>query len=351
MIIHLLCNDGSPIGVTPNYIEGRGVGGAELAMMRLMETFAQRGHSVTVYNDPQPPGDYAGVIYSPISAYDNRTPRDVLIIFRSPNDRYNPVHMPPEVRKIWWSTDQYTVGDFRALAAMVDYVVTISPYHTNYHRRRYEIPMRKMGHIDIGIKVEEYHRPEITKIPNRMIFCSIPDRGLTILHAAWPLIKREVKDARLFITGDYTLWGSASAGNQHHRLMWASHDDIDFLGKVPRSRLVELQLQSMIMSYPCIYEELFCISAAECQVAGAYPVTSGYGALPTTNEFGSVIVGDPKSPAFVEKFAGRITSLLVNEIKYLEQRQSIMRNAAQNRFSLDVVAERWEELFENGRLS
>ena len=39
--IDLLCNDGSPIGVTPLNIYGRGVGGAELSMMTLMEIFCE----------------------------------------------------------------------------------------------------------------------------------------------------------------------------------------------------------------------------------------------------------------------------------------------------------------------
>ena len=349
MILDLLCNDGSPIGVIPADIEGRGVGGAELAMMSLCSTLARRGHTVRVYNDPTQPGEHDGVFYLPLAAYENRLPRDAIIIYRSPNKRYDPRHMAPKVKKVWWSTDQYTIGDFRALAYLVDYVVTISDYHTKYHRDRYGIGAEKIGHIDLGVRVGEYQRAPVDRVQNSLLFCSIPDRGLRVLHAAWPLIQTVVPDATLTITSDYRLWG-VDARNAEHRLMWAEHRGVSFLGKVARSQLVQIQMASEIMSYPCTYEELFCISAAECQVAGALPVTSGAGALPTTNEWGILILGEPTEPDFVKRFVERITSLLTKERDYLEKRRETMRLLAARRFDWDVIAARWEKVLTEGRL-
>lgn len=347
-MIDLLCNDGSPIGVTPNDIEGRGVGGAELAMMTLMEVFAGRGHKVRVFNDPKRPGNYNGVQYLKLSAYEDRIPRDALIIFRSPNQRYHRAQMPPKVAKIWWSTDQFTVGNFAELAEQVDFCVTISPFHSNYHRTRYKIEAEKIGHIDLGVRSWEYDG-EVDKIAGRLIFCSIPDRGLPVLYAAWPLIKRGAPHASLVITSDYTLWG-VTANNQQHRLQWAGSDGVNFRGKVPRSELVRLQQQAEIMAYPSLYEELFCISAAECQVAGAMPITSPTGALISTNEFGVVVNGNPKMPSWIENFSSRIVSLLTNEHEYLVQRQAAMVRGARSRFDWQSIADRWEALFEQGRL-
>lgn len=349
LVIDLLCNDGSPIGVIPPDIEGRGVGGAELSMMTLMEVFVERGHKVRVFNDPKRPGDYKGVQYLSLQAYEDRIPRDVLIVFRSPNKRYNRGQMPPEVRKIWWSTDQFTIGDFSKFAEKVDFCITISPFHTNYHLKNYDISEKKIGHIDLGVRTWEYDN-EIAKIPGRLIFCSIPDRGLPVLHAAWPLIKRDAPHASLVITSDYTLWG-APANNQQHRLSWARvGKGVMFRGKVARSELVKLQRQAEIMAYPSLYEELFCISAAECQVAGAMPVTSETGALVTTNEFGIIVPGNPKTPSWVENFASRIVSLLTSEHDYLEQRQVAMMRTAQARFDWQKIAERWEGLFRDGKI-
>ena len=342
--IDLLCNDGSPIGIIPQDIEGRGVGGAELSMLTLMDVFAKRGHDVTVFNNPRIPGKYGGVVFANLAEYNNRLPKDVVIIFRSPNKRYDQTQMPKTVRKLWWSTDQFTVGSFSALAQTVDDVITISEHHTAFFTSKYGIDPKKITHIDLGVRVNEYDQ-DIEKIKGRLIFCSIPDRGLPILHAAWALIKRDAPHASVVITSDYTLWG-VGANNSQHRLQWAGKDDVHFRGKVPRSQLVKLQLQADIMAYPSVYEELFCISAAECQVAGALPVTSVSGALPTTNEFGITIPGNPKTATWVSAFSSQIVSLLMQEEDYLQQRQYTMMRAARQRFDWEKIADRWEEIFE-----
>lgn len=348
MKIDLICNDGSPIGVTPKLIYGRGVGGAELSMMTLMEVLASRGHEVAVYNDPAGAGEYEGVNYLPLSSFDVGKPRDGLIIYRSPNIRYNPRYRG-QFSTIWWSTDQYTVGDFRALAASVDFSVTISPYHTEHHIRRYKVPRDKIGHIDLGVRLSDYSE-EVEKVRDRMIFCSIPDRGLELLLNAWPRIRERVADASLVITSDYTLWGAPNPANHQWRLRWARQEGVQFLGAIPRHDLIKHQQMAEIQSYPCIYEELFCISAAECAVAGALPVTSGAGALVTTNEFGIIVPGEPNTSAFVANFVDRITSLLTHERQYMEKTARTMKAGAAMRFDWNVIAEKWEHLIEEGKL-
>lgn len=347
MKIDLICNDGSPIGVTPPDIEGRGVGGAELAMVSLMRTFADRGHEATIYNDPRRHVEYDGVLYKNRSTFNPRQPRDVLIVFRSPNPLL--IGAIASKLKVWWSTDQYTIGSFRSLSELVDFCVTISPYHTAYHLANYGISKDKIGHIDLGVRLDDYDQ-NVAKIENRLIYCSIPDRGLAILHAAWPLIKREVPSASLTITSDYTLWG-VSANDSRHRLNWAGMDGVQYRGKVSRKELVKLQLQAEIMSYPCTYEELFCVSAAECQVAGAFPVTTMAGALPTTNEFGICVPGDLTNPMTLQSnFVDRIISLLRDERGYLEEARKSMAVSAKLRFDWNLIAEKWEHLFEEGVL-
>ncbi len=347
MKIHLIANDGSPIGVTPPIIHERGVGGAELAMMTLMEVFADRGHEVTVYNDPTTAGDYSGVFYRPLAEFITEHERDVLIVFRSPNNRINHDRIPKTQKVIWWSTDQITVGDFSALAAKVNHVVTISPFHTDYFANHYSIPDEKMHRIDLGVRTWEY-KEDIAKVPNRLIMCSIPDRGLQQLLVMWPKILAEVPDASLVITSDYRLWGAPGAGNSQHRLMWIEQASVDFLGCISREELVKEQMKAEIMSYPCTYDELFCISAAECQVAGAIPVTTEKGALVTTNEYGVVLPGDPTNANFVNLYVEQIVNLLQDRDTLFE-RQTQMKKAAFRRFSYrDRIVQKWEELFLKG---
>jgi len=349
MKIDLLCNDGSPIGVAPPDIKMRGVGGAELAMITLMQTFAERGHSVRVFNNPVSPGVYSGVRYINLDEFNPRQSRDILIIYRSPNARATP--MLADIRSIWWSMDQYTVGSYTELANKVNYCVTISPYHTHYHIKNWNIDPAKIGHIDLGVRISDYNeRSDVQRVHGRMIYCSVPDRGLNILHAAWPLIVRDYPSATLAITSDYRLWGSGSAGNTQYRLDWAGLKGVTFYGKVSRDDLIRLQLEAEIHAYPCTYEELFCISAAECQVSGAIPITTNAGALRTTNEFGFIIPGDPRQPNYVKEFAQRCINLIGVERTFMETRRNFMMVAARNRFDWNKIAEKWEILFDEGAL-
>lgn len=347
MKIDLLANDGSPLKVIPDDIYGRGVGGAELAMLSLTETLAARGHTVRVFNDPSVAGVHRGVEFLPLAAYENRVARDALIIFRSPNPRVR-FEDHSWQRLIWWSTDQYTVGSFAELGARVDTIVGISKFHADHLVKTYGIERPKINIFDLGVRFGDYVG-EVERVRHRLIFCSVPDRGLMCLHAAWPLIKKDIPDASLVITSDYRLWGLDSPNNQQHRLAWAGAPGVEFLGRVPRLTLTVEQRKASIMAYPCTYDELFCIAAAECQVAGAFPVTSMYGALPTTNEHGILLSGKPTDPGFVRAFADRIIGLFSSEADYLEARRPRMVAASRLRFDWNRIAEQWETLIETGK--
>ena len=344
--IDLLATHGSPLKVIPPDIYGHGVGGSELAMMTLMQTFAERGHKVRVYNDPKIAGEYDGVEYLYRSHYNPREERDILIVFRSPS----PLLLSSVVKKmkVWWSTDQMTIGNYAELAKKVDYCVTISSYHTKYHMAHYGIPAEKIHHLDLGVRVKDYDQ-KVEKVPIRMVFCSVPSRGLKILHAAWPLIRRQAPKATLVITSDYRLWG-AGGGVSRHRLDWVGVEGVTYLGKIPRRELIKYQMEAEVLPYPCIYEELFCLSVAECQVAGAMPITTPIGALKSTNQFGVKISGNPQTPRFVEEFSERVAALVTTERQFLEARRASMIVAAKTRFDWHVIAEKWERLFEEGKI-
>src|SRR3990167_4620552 len=191
MKIDLLCNDGSPLGVSVASIFGNdgrmGVGGAELALLTLCESFHRRGDEIVLYNNPKIPNG-SPFEQRRIEEFDPNADRDALIIFRSPN----PLSYDAKGLKVWLSCDQMTVGDFRDFSTHVDKIVTISKFHTDYFKSTYEIS--NSIHIDLPIRTWEYRKPNLyeNKVPYRCIFTSIPDRGLIPLNAAWPLIAREI---------------------------------------------------------------------------------------------------------------------------------------------------------------
>jgi len=345
MKIDILCNDGSPIGVTYQTMMGDdpeqiGVGGAELALLTMCEEWTKLGHTVTLYNNPR--------VYnaSPfeqlnINSFYPHDKRDVLIVFRSPNHKIAGANG----LKVWWSCDQFTVGDFRQFSGYVDKIVTISPFHTKYFEDTYGI--KNTIPIDLPVRINDYDGIEIEKVPNRIIFTSIPHSGLHLLFDMWGDIRKEIPDAALVITSDYRLWGNYSPGVDEYRYLGVMNakNGVIYLGAIPRRQLVKEELSAQLFVYPAIYEELFCIACSEAMYASAYPITSSTGALETTN-MGTVIPKDAGD--LYQQFINEIVYLLTNKDE-LKLRQQQVHELALQRFAPSVILKQWDEkVFKHG---
>jgi hypothetical protein len=337
MKIDILCSDGSPLRVTLATLLGNdpaqpGVGGSEYGLLTMCEAWVKAGHQVCLYNNP----DFAGSPFTQkrIDEFNPSEDRDVLIIFRSPNMRA----VNAKGLKVWWSCDSHTTGSYSAFAAVVNKIVTISPHHSEFFKLTYGI----MNTIDIDLPVRcwEYNQP-IEKVPYRCIFTSVPDRGLAEMMLCWPHIVRQVPEATLMVTSDYRLWGCGAARNEHHLHPFIGNTSARMLGAIKRPQLVEEELKADLFVYPCTFDEQFCISASEAQIAGAYPITSNFGALPTTN-MGTVIDGDPRNPAWREQFIKVVVENLLDRHGLKLKQQDIQKKAV-NRFGIERILEEWNK--------
>ena len=128
MKIDVLCTDGSPLGVTSKTVWGDqwriGVGGAELALLTMCEQWTKYGNEVVLYNNPME-GNASPFEQRSVGLFDPKGDRDVLIVFRSPN----PLALVSNGMKVWWSCDQYTIGDFSRFAGGMNKIVCISNFH------------------------------------------------------------------------------------------------------------------------------------------------------------------------------------------------------------------------------
>lgn len=339
MKLDVLANDGSPLGVTMKSLWGQdgrfGVGGAEQAILTLCAGWQERDYDVTFYNNPSE-GGASPFKQKTLEEFNPFEERDHLIVFRSPNERIENVQCPIT----WFSCDQQTMGDFAEFSKRVNKIVCISPRHADYFNEIYGITETIV--IDLPVRLDDY-KAEVKKIPHRCIYTSIPDRGVMQLHAAWPVIVKEVPDASLVITSDWRLWNSELDESVVHpyQLAYARHPNVSYVGAVKRAQLIQYQLEADVLLYPCTYDELYCITVAEAQVAGALPITSKYGSLPTTNEFGIQIFGAPTDPKFIEEFSRVAIETLLDPA--LPERQVEMQEKARKRFDLNRILDLWEE--------
>ena len=334
MKIDVLCTDGSPLGVSEKSIYGEderiGVGGSEIFLLTLCRAWHDVGHEVVLYNSPKHP-NHSAFEQRPRHAFDPNEDRDVLITFRTPNEKA----IISKGKKVWLSCDQYTSRDFKPFAPYMDKIVLISDFHKEYFKSTYGITNTEV--IDIPVRLDDLD-VDVKREPKKCIFTSVPDRGLLDLHRFWTnTIIKKVPDATLTITSDYRLWG-VDERNAPHRLKWMYEQNVRFLGAVKRRDLIREQLSAQLLVYPSTYDELFGVSVAEAQACGVYPITSDTGALPTTN-MGTVI---PRSTVnYPGAFSFKVVELLNDP--NLKQKQDAVRKKAIERFSVDRILKEWDE--------
>lgn len=290
--------------------EGKGVGGAESALILLTRELAKLGYVVDVYNNTPVEGTFNGVNYINLSHFVYEDYSDIFVLFR--NSMLGLENVYSSV-KIFWTCDQQTTQDWDfEIIPFVDKVLAISEYHKKYLLNHYAFARKMVDVIDLGVNEADY----VTPLPyqkGKLIYCSVPRRGLKYLAECFPKIKDRIPEAELYITSDYRLWG-AEPENAEFRIMFDEMPGVHFLGKISREELVICQKTAEIMAYPCDYDENYCISAIECIAAGAVPVTTDIGALKTTvADSGIVINGKSESLVYQEKFIEEIANLLTNQ--------------------------------------
>lgn len=337
MRIDLLCNDGSPLGVTSKTIWGDnfrvGTGGAEYGLLTMCEEWTKAGHTVRLYNDPKEK-NASPFEQFPVGAFQPNDERDVVIIFRSPNARA----IPANGLKVWWSCDQQTVGNFNEFANYVDKIVCISDYHAKYFKDRYGITNTTV--IDLPVRLNDFDGLKFDRVKNRLIFTSVPARGLENMLRIYQILKREKPDVSITITSDYRLWGVAPS-NEHFRVKWMHQNDVRYLGAIPRKQLLEEQLQADLLVYPCNYDELFCIAVAEAQCAGLYPVTSSIGALEKTN-MAKLLFVDANNPACDRLYVDTVLELLSDRNR-LEILRAENKVRSRMRFAPENILSQWQK--------
>jgi glycosyltransferase involved in cell wall biosynthesis len=332
MKIDVLAYDGSPLGVTMDTLQGDdphqlGVGGAELAILTLCELWAKRGDDVNFYNSPRGFGK-SSFHQSNTQDFDPSADRDILINFRSPNPRT----AGSKGLKVWFSTDQYTIGNYKDFAPHVDKIVTISQFHAEYFKKEYGIENTTI--IDLPVRTWEYENQGVAKIPKRCLFSSVPDRGLGELLRMWPRITQQIPEASLVITSDYRLWGCGAPMNNQYIAAIPWLKNVNMRGAIRRSELVQEQLKAQLLTYFSNYNELFCYAVAEAECAGALPITTKTGALPTTNE-GWLVEPD--------EFVDAVITALETPMSGISQ--SVWVSNLLKRFGPERILAEWDKVF------
>jgi glycosyltransferase involved in cell wall biosynthesis len=322
-------------------LEGSGLAGSETALVHISRELALR-HEVTVFNRASREGIFNGVRYLSLSRLDYDQPWDVFIAARGPVPDLAAIKARV---KVYWSIeeDQSLVEDWGRVLPHVKGVITVSSFHTDELLWRCQVPPELIYESRLGISAGEYATLS-PKEDNKLIYCAIPGRGLECLAGILPLIQNEIRNATLVVTSDYTLWGR-EAGLNRYRELFCRHRGVEFLGCVPRPRLLEEQKTSVLHLHPCTVADLFCLPSIECQAAATPTIATDLGALRSTvqNGYSGLLVpGIPGTARFQDAFANAVIDLLRSPVSLRTMADQARRRALEH-FAYGLIVAEWEE--------
>lgn len=187
--------------------------------------------------------------------------------------------------------------------------------------------------------------------PVRLIYTSMPWRGLDILLDAYEMIRRD--DILLDVYSSLKIYGSDY--EDQAKAQWqplfdraASMQGVTYHGYAPNEQVRAAVQRAHMWTYPSIFEETSCLSAIEAGAAGCRMIASNLGALPETcAEYGELIPYGGLRSQFVRRFADAIVKC-VNQhhdpgVQFMLRDQTVYFNEL---YGWERRANQWNHFFE-----
>jgi hypothetical protein len=167
------------------------------------------------------------------------------------NYTYNTILSSEEIITKW---DKYITG-----------CICLTEWHKNLFSEKYPKLKDKISIINNGICLENFNLAN-EKIPNKFIYTSCSERGLSILLNLWENIINKLPDATLVISS-YNNFPQNKEEEDMQNIINKYPDSIKHLGKLSVNELYNEMTTSEYWLYPCIYPETSCITSLEMMMS------------------------------------------------------------------------------------
>jgi len=271
---------------TPDSLNGPGIGGSETAVIHMARELQQLGAEVAVYGEGE--GEFESVKYIRHEMFNPAEPTDVLVAWRSVAPFTTPKR-PNAKRTVLWLHDIGLPLLPAGIVAQIDTVFVLSRFHGMRIVTENPSFNGKFWYARNGIDITRFNniRP---KVANRFFYSSSPRRGLGKLLDEWPQVRKRHPDAELNVAYGFELsirMAEYAKNYQEARIYKNLLTRVENTeGVVHHGRLGQLELaalQSSCVAWlypPSDFEETFCITALEAQMARCVPISRNNGALP-----------------------------------------------------------------------
>lgn len=269
----------------PDTIKESGIGGTELACIKLSRELKRFGWDVTVSGRPVEEGAFDGVSWVSLDNLEG----DFDVIVSASYIHFLLEFKESKAKKILWvhNTEYFPwwkgkeIPESESLLHEVDATVCLTEWHRAKWTKKYGVS--NIHVIGNGIDRSSFHgRP--TKVKNQFIWSSAPSRGLGDLLDNWHKVLKFKPDATLCIY--YPKYASGDIAHLQDKL---DQPGVKVLGSVSQEELHTAMLKSEYWCYLTGYEETYCITALEMQYAKVLPIATNVAALDETIRSGIIL--------------------------------------------------------------
>lgn len=317
-----------------------GITGSEEAVIYMSQKLALLGYKVTVFGDPPLNSPHSLPTANPLfipANFAEGAQFDIAIAWRMPE-------VAARLRKgskcvYFWPHDICTERYTKEQIEGFDDVLWLSQWQRKQWISMNPAFVKFIKIFGNGINVEQFHTVEERANPHSLIYGSNYGRGLEILLDLWPAIKKQFPKATLDIYYGWQHWGLLSPVKEAKmRVQMANLISLDVHehGLVGHAELNRAFEHASIWAYPCIDQEVFCITALKAQFAGAVPVIIEGSALQETVRHGFKCSTD---------YYGTLVKAMqaVEKIPVAERKK--MGEFILQEYTWDIIARKWKQLF------
>jgi glycosyltransferase involved in cell wall biosynthesis len=279
----------------------RPLGGSQSCLCYLAAALARRGHGVTALTGTTSPRVVQGVQCLGLREIPRavfEVPSSIVVVLNGPADMVTQLRpaIPPTVPLVLWAhhaTDQPAMQPLRnpTCPAQWDRILCVSPWQAATFVQELGVPAERIEvlHDAIAPGFERMFQSaselELAKAgPPRLAYTSTPFRGLDLLLACFPAIRREHPDCRLDVFSSMLVYGMPDSQDAYQALYAHARamEGVEYHGSVSQPELARHMARVSVLAYPNTFAETCCIAALEALAAGALVVTSDLGALRDT---------------------------------------------------------------------
>lgn len=321
----------------------RGVGGSEIALIEMAKHMHQISKRKVIVFTPRLGETVmpSGVIYRPAADMQEyfATHKPALHIAWRHNLKIT------DAKTLLWSHDLITPN---GNLVSYDKYLCLSEFHSGFVQSMLGVPADKIAVVGNGIRPELFKKIDLSKKnPNKVVFCSSPDRGLiqaiNVMEAARVYLPN--LELHCFYGLDNLRKGGMNELADSIQKEIDSRHWVHMHGNLKQADLLAHYESAVAWLYSTVFQESFCISALETACSGVYPIVRKYGALPETlkpfidNGQASCLDEDPNTMGGVVAFADELKRVIS------EHRWEKLKGADPNDYSWAKEAALWLEKF------